>query len=299
MIWVTWRQHRSQAVACLILLFALAVFAVAVGAWMRSAFASEGLPACLARSGGAGCPAVVASFVSRFSHSSAATVISLPLIAIPGLLGIVTGAPLLGRELEQGTWRLAWTQTVPRTRWLAVKLGLVTGALVAFGAAVTALMTWYRAPLDQVTSRVQPDLVNAEGLTFTASLLCAFGLAVLAGLLLRNVIAAMVAAYIAWEVPATVVLLMTAGPLRLPPAATMRVPCRDGCPGATLSSVPPVTGHLGDYVLSITRGGGGLVVRYLPASRFWTMQLIQGGLLLAVAAAALGTAIWLLHKRTT
>jgi len=37
----------------------------------------------------------------------------------------------------------------------------------------------------------------------------------------------------------------------------------------------------------------------VPASRFWPLQFIQGGLLLAIAAAALGTAIWLLHKRTT
>jgi hypothetical protein len=297
MIWVTWRQHRTQAIVCLVVFCALAIFAVSVGTWMRTTFSSDGIPACLARSGGAGCPAVITSFVNQFSRG-VGMIVNVPLIAIPGLLGIVTGAPLLGGELERGTWRLAWTQTVPRTRWLAAKLGLVAGGLIVFGAAVTALMTWFHAPLDRVTSRLQPGLSTPEGLTFTASLLCAFGLAVLAGLLLRNVIAAMVAAYIAWEVPTTVLLLLT-GPIHLPPPATMRIGCRAGCPGAGLGSVPPVTGHLGDSVLAITRRGGDLVVTYLPASRFWPLQLIQGGLLLAIAAAALGTAIWLLHKRTT
>jgi hypothetical protein len=297
MIWVTWRQHRAQAITCLIVFCALAVFAITVGTWMRDTFASDSLPACLARSGGADCPAVITSFVNQFSRG-VSMITDVPLIAIPGLLGTVVGAPLLGAELERGTWRLAWTQTVPRTRWLAVKLGLVTGGLIAFGAAVTALMTWYRAPLDQVTSRLQPGLSTPEGLTFTASLLCAFGLAVLAGLLLRNVIGAMVAAYIAWEIPATVVVLLN-GPIHLPAPATMTIPCQAGCPGARLASVPPVTGHLGDFVLSVTRRGGDLMITYLPASRFWTLQLIQGGLLLAIAAAALGTAVWLLHKRTT
>ena len=66
-----------------------------------------------------------------------------------------------------------------------------------------------------------------------------------------------------------------------------------------MASVPPVTGHLGDSVLSVTRSGGELVVTYLPASRFWPLQFIQGGVFLAVAAAALGTAVWLLHRRTT
>jgi hypothetical protein len=79
----------------------------------------------------------------------------------------------------------------------------------------------------------------------------------------------------------------------------MSVPCRGGCPGASTNSVPPVTGHLGDLVLSVAHDGNQIVVTYLPAGRFWTLQLIEGGIYLAVAAAALGTAIWLLHRRTT
>jgi hypothetical protein len=297
-IWVTWRQHRAQAVACLALFCALAALAITLGLSMRAAFSDDGLPGCLTRSGGAACPAAITSFVDKFSQGPAA-LINLPLIAIPVFLGIVVGAPLLGRELEQGTWRLAWTQTVPRTRWLVTKLGLVTGGLVLFGVAVTAITTWYYGPLDQVSSRLQFGPSNTEGLTFTASLLCAFGLAVLAGLLLRNTIGAMVAAYIGWEIPSAVVLLVLNGPSHFPAPATMRIPCRDGCPGAGVGSVPPVTGHLGDSVLSVARSGGQLVISYLPASRFWTVQLLGGGLYLLVAAAALGTAIWLLHRRTT
>jgi hypothetical protein len=297
MIWVTWRQHRAQVIACLVLFCVLAVLAIALGLQMRATFGDDGLPACLAGSGGAGCPAAITSFVDRFGHG-AETIINLPLLAIPGFLGIVVGAPLLGRELERGTWRLAWSQTMPRTRWLFTKLGLVTGGLVVFGAAVTAVITWFRWPLDQVTSRLQPVPFTGEGLTFTTSLLCAFGLAVLAGLLLRNTIGAMVAAYIAWEIPSAVVLLLN-GPIQIPAPATMRIPCPGGCPGVAVSTVPPVTGHLGDFVLSVARSGGELVVTYLPASRYWTEQFIQGGLFLAIAVTTLGAAVWLLHRRTT
>ena len=298
MIWVTWRQHRAQAVACLVLFAALAVLAVVFGIQMRTAFRSDSLPGCLASSGGAGCAAALTSFVDRFARSPSSTIIGVPLTAIPGLLGVVVGAPLLGRELERGTWRLAWSQTVPRTRWLVAKLGLVTGGLVVFGAAVSAVIAWYHEPLDRVTSRVQPGPFTGGGLTFTASLLCAFGLAVLAGLLLRNTIAAMVAGYVTWEIPTTAALLL-GGPIRIPAPAVMRIGCAAGCPGATAASVPPVTGHLGDYVLSVTRSGGELVVTYLPASRFWTEQLIQGGLYLAIAVVTLGAATWLLRRRTT
>jgi hypothetical protein len=276
MIWVTWRQHRAQAIACLVLFGALAALAVGFGIQMRTAFGQDGLPACLASSGGTGCVAALTSFVDRFARSGASSaILGVPLIAIPGLLGAVVGAPLLGRELT-----------------------LVVGGLVVFGAAVSAVMAWYYEPLDRVTSRVEPGPFPGGGLTFPASLLCAFGLAVLAGLLLRNTIAAMVAGYVAWEIPTTVALLMN-GPIHIPGPAVMRIPCRAGCPGASVGAVPPVTGHLGDYVLGVTRSGGELVVSYLPASRFWTGQFIQAGLYMAVAVITLGAATWLLHRRTT
>ena len=185
MIWVTWRQHRTQAIVCLGVFCVLTIFAIAAGAGMRSAFDADGLGACLARSGGSGCPAVITSFVHRFNGPASITE-TLPLFLIPGLVGVVVGAPLLGRELEQGTWQLAWSQTVPRTRWLVTKLALVIAGLVVFGAAIAAVMSWYHAPLDRVSTRLQPPPFNYEGVLLPCSLLCAFGLGVLAGLLLRN-----------------------------------------------------------------------------------------------------------------
>ena len=297
MIWVTWRQHRTQAIVCLGVFCVVAIFAIAVGAGMRSAFDADGLGACLARSGGSGCPAVITSFVHRFNGPASVTQ-NAPLFLIPGLVGVVVGAPLLGRELEQGTWQLAWSQTVPRTRWLITKLALVTGGLVVFGAAITAVMSWYHAPLDRVSTRLQPPPFNYEGVLLPCSLLCAFGLGVLAGLLLRNTIAGMVVAYIVWEIPSAVITLLN-GPINFPPAATERITCRAGCPGAGTNSVPPVTGHLGDLVTGVVHRGDQLIVSYVPAGRFWALQLIEGGLFLVVAAAALGTAVWLLHRRTT
>ncbi len=296
MIWVTWRQHRPQAIAMAALFCALAVFAVVIGAWMRSTFSADGLGACLAHSGGSGCAGTITSFVTKF-NGAVTLPVNILLFAIPGLLGAVVGAPLLGQELERGTWQLAWSQTVPRTRWLVVKLVLVTGALAVFGAAVTAVMTWSRAPLDRISIRLQPPPFNFEGLSLTCSLLCGFALAVLAGLLLRNTIAAMVVGYLAWEVPFLVVTLLN-GPLNFL-SATARLTCRGGCQGVGTNSVPPATGNLGDLVLNVTHSGNQVVVTYLPASRFWTLQFIEGGLYLAIAAAALGTAVWLLHRRTT
>ncbi len=128
MIWVSWRQHRGQAIACLGLLVALTVYAVIESTSMRTAFSHDDLSACLARSQGTACPAGVQAFMNEFGSAINIAFWSVALI-VPGLIGVLVGAPLIARELEYGTWRLAWSQSVPRARWLAVKLALVTGGL--------------------------------------------------------------------------------------------------------------------------------------------------------------------------
>src|ERR1700733_8823589 len=152
MIWVSWRQHRSEAFGCLAVLIGLAIYAILVGTSMRTAFGHDSLAPCLARSQGAGGPTGVTAFMNEFGSGVNVAFWAVALI-VPGLIGVLVGAPLIARELEFGTWRLAWSQTVSRARWLSVQLALVTGGLVVVGAAMTALITWYRAPMDRITGR--------------------------------------------------------------------------------------------------------------------------------------------------
>jgi hypothetical protein len=167
-----------------------------------------------------------------------------------------------------------------------------------FGAAATAVAGWSSSPLDQVSVRTQPPQFIAEGVVLTCSLLCAFGLALLAGLLLRNAIGAMVAGYFAWDACLGITILLT-GPLQ-PFSVTKSIPCAGAaCATASTNSVPPVTGNLGDLVSSVTPAGGHLVVNYVPASAFWPLQFVAGGIFVAVGLAAAGTAVWLLRRRTT
>ncbi|TYB60275.1 hypothetical protein FXF51_32325 [Nonomuraea sp. PA05] len=47
---------------------------------------------------------------------------------LPGAVCLVWGAPLISREFETGTYRLAWTQSWTRGRWLATVLSTAVGA---------------------------------------------------------------------------------------------------------------------------------------------------------------------------
>src|ERR1700677_4999172 len=61
--------------------------------------------------------------VANFSNSDRfLQSVSLLLLIAPALAGMFWGAPLVAREYENGTYRLVWTQSSSRARWLAAKL---------------------------------------------------------------------------------------------------------------------------------------------------------------------------------
>ena len=295
MIWVSWRQHRSQAMVGLGVLCALAVYGLVLGLQMRTSFSNNNLATCLARSLGAGCPNSVAAFDNSFG-----SLVNIGfwgvLLLLPGLIGAAVGAPLLARELELGTWRLAWSQTVPRTRWLAIQLAVVAGGLIALGVAMTLVITWYRAPMDRLTGHFVQNAYDYEGLVFTAYILFAFGLAVLFGRLLRRTIPAMLAALVPWVAVRLIVEFLLRPHFMAPLQLThpILVHCSGGpCGGNGIVDVPPSTGHIGN--LPVT--GSGSVTLYQPASRFWEFQSIEAGIFVALTLLALGVAMWLLHRR--
>ncbi|MFV2088009.1 hypothetical protein [Micromonospora sp. LOL_021] len=52
------------------------------------------------------------------------------------------GVPLVARDLEQGTHRLAWTQSRPRGHWLAARLTVAAAGALTAATVVTAVVTW-------------------------------------------------------------------------------------------------------------------------------------------------------------
>ncbi len=81
---------------------------------------------------------------------------------VPALIGVFWGAPLIARELETGTHRLAWNQSVTRTRWLATKLVIVgAAAAVTVGLLSWAVTSWAHHIDDATGDRITPELFTA------------------------------------------------------------------------------------------------------------------------------------------
>jgi ABC-type transport system involved in multi-copper enzyme maturation permease subunit len=167
MIRLTWLQFRAQAVTAAAALAAVVVV-LAVSAPHRALDAGA----------------------SHWLYMAGIVVLYLT----PAIIGIFWGAPLISRELETGTFRLAWTQSVSRTRWLAVKLGLTGLASVVTAGLLSLMVTWWSSPMDQLNPlggyRLSALLFGARDLAPVGSAAFALALGVTIGLVARRVVPA-------------------------------------------------------------------------------------------------------------
>jgi hypothetical protein len=136
------------------------------------------------------CAAVRASFLG--TDRTQFGLLGFLVLFVPAALGVFLGAPLVARELESGTHRLAWTQSVSRTRWLAVKIAMVGLAGMAVAGLTSLVVTWWAHPLDRVRMD-QYGFFDQRGVVPVAYAAFAIALGVACGILLRRTLPAMAA----------------------------------------------------------------------------------------------------------
>jgi hypothetical protein len=312
MAWVTWRQHRAQLLAAGALVLLAGVAALVTALPIHAAYHRQALSACLPPATTAGCEIIVGTFLGQFGGRAEA---ARYLLVLPALAGLFVGAPLLAREFEHSTFRLAWSQGVSRRRWLLAKTLLLGAAVVVAASLLAAIVMWWRQPFDNVAGRISPQGFDVEGVVVPAYALFALALGVLAGALLRRTIPAMSVAAIAffairlgveklarprYEEP----LHRTFGGLthaglqrdwlldnRLVDAVGRQITtAREDLAilHAQRARIDPQ-----EYLVSL---GWRRLVTFHPDSRFWTFQAIEAGIFVALAALAVAAAVVLIRR---
>ena len=143
---LVWRLHRNQAFVAVGALAVLAVILLVTGITMADDYRNT-LASCAAQN----CGSVPSS--SLFRGDGAIMDLVDATIVVPLLFGLFWGAPLLAKEFEDGTHNLAWTQGVSRRRWLRANVAWSLVAAALWGAALAALVSWWRFPENAVDSR--------------------------------------------------------------------------------------------------------------------------------------------------
>lgn len=180
-----WLQSRTQTLVAAALLTGLAVVAAITGIQASHLFHSS-VAHCTT-----GCGFAISRFLSHDSFMDHA--LDILARSVPALLGIFWGAPLLARELETGTHRLAWTQSVSRSRWLVTKLALGGLATVTLAGLLTLTITWWYRARDQVGGANPYAVFDRRDIAPVAYAAFAFAAGALIGAIIRRTVPAMAA----------------------------------------------------------------------------------------------------------
>jgi hypothetical protein len=189
MIWLTWRQFRAAAAMLFAALAALAALLAVTGPGLADDYAT-GIAACTTQPGG--CSDFAGLFFN--DHQGPFLAVTAVVLLLPALIGLFWGAPLITRELEAGTHRLVWNQSITHTRWLAVKLALTGLAAVTAAGLGSLAVTWWSSPIDKTAQnfpKMAPLLFDTRGIVPIAYAAFAFALGVTVGMLVRRTLAAM------------------------------------------------------------------------------------------------------------
>ena len=230
MIWLTWRQFRAHAIAAAAALTALAIAYAVTGPRLANLYADSGIPRC---AGHGTCETLRTTFLKQITATP--TYVGLYFLALavlyitPPIVGMFWGAPLLTRELEAGTLRVTFNQSVTRTRWIAVKLGLIGLATAALAGTLSLIITWWARPIDRadalpglgqaLPNRFVPLIFGARDISPIGYAIFAFVLGVTAGVLIRRTLPAM-ALTLAAVAAIQIVMPATVRPHLSPPAHT-------------------------------------------------------------------------------
>jgi ABC-2 family transporter len=349
MIWLTWRQFRASA---------LILLGVVAAAMLVLAVTGPQL-ADLSRSAGEGFLELLGADRAKTTLFYAST---FALYVLPAVVGVFWGAPMVARELEAGTSRLVWTQSITRTRWLATKLG-VAGAGAAAVGLFGLVLTWWCGPLDDAVAkgypsnglygqpRLWPSLFGTRGIVPIGMVVLALVIGVTLGLLIRRAVPAMAATLVA--VVAVQVLMPLAVQSHLLPQEQLtgkitqenltevravgdvgpgaegviidQLGISAGGPDAWITSnvtldpsgkvletypawvtdcAPPpgasqTPGSVEACFSRLSDEGYRQRVDYLPASSFWPLQLVETGVLLALAGLLTGFCFWRIRRDLT
>ena len=181
-----WLQSRTQALIVTALLAALAITAGFTGVHLSHLYHQLVAPCIASNSCGAG----MDEFVNHYNFLQGA--LEFLLRIAPAVIGVFWGGPLIARELETGTYRLAWTQTVSRQRWVLTKLAIVGGTAVAVAGLLTLTITWWYRALDSVNDSMW-GVFDARDVVPIGYTFFAFMLGAVAGAIIRRTLPAMAA----------------------------------------------------------------------------------------------------------
>jgi ABC-type transport system involved in multi-copper enzyme maturation permease subunit len=308
-IWLTWRQHRIEGLWVLVATALMAAGAAFVAYELSHPGCPVGVKAECLPDDPVG---LLAQSIMKIN------LVNYGLVVLPALAGAFVGAPLVAREIENGTHRLAWTQAVTRTRWIASKLGLIFMPLIAAAALVGVLevvlvnsggadgnhWAWF----DQQAPVTVGATVFALALGVAAGSVIGRSIPAMAVTLVGVVAVRFSLAVLLRSHYMSPLLFSSRDPLANtgqgvdPTAWWLDQPVYQDASGQVITggaAFPFNGGTPADVIAYWKDHGISMVQYYQPGDRFWAFQSIETGILLALSVVLVGFTVYWVIRRVT
>lgn len=329
MSWLTWRQNRVQIVG----LIAVAIL-LTVGTWLIAEYALRtradlGVDTCVPETritvtpgrppefdNSSPCSELISQWQERIGLLR---YFYFGIYLVPALAASYIGGPLFALEFEKATHRLVWTQSISRSRWAGLKLGVILAVALIAAAILAAasgssrvLMGVGRSGMD-----IRPfEMFDLEGPAIAAYMVFGITAAAFAGAWSRRILAAMFVGLLVfglarvavhnlrpwYETPVVVPFEMMSQVPR--DALFVDVPAVDS-EGRPVSR-ERVTTLLSEFFRSprfspsatnndstfLAERGVFRKIGYQPADRYWTFQAIEAAIFTGLAALFALLTLW-------
>ncbi|MBB4987244.1 ABC transporter permease [Streptomyces nymphaeiformis] len=310
--WVTFRQHRRALWWSLALAVCALAVMVASRMWSDGAVDALRTAGCTVNGSDRSCFQAQRNYADdQWFARNLVRYAAAAMLVLPILLGAFVAGPMLAREMESGTYKLAWTQSVSPARWLAAKIA-VPAALTLTVVPVLSLVfywSWSTGPADDYpTFWYEPTVFVSYGVVPVAHALLGLALGTAVGILVRRTIVAMGIAAVVIGVALAVLSRLRDGlwPVRTLTGAGLSAegrawPLDRGmltASGERILWQDCFTAQSDDVGRCMTGRGG--VTGFLdihPASHYWPLQLVETGICVAVAVLATLAAFRVLRSR--
>jgi len=188
---LTLRLHRFELFA-----FGAAIIGLVIGSFAAAAYIDSFRPPPECVTFTQEVPATCDSFLLKLSDARAlGALVASPLLLVMFAMSLFLGVPVIARELERGTVRLAWWLTPSRWRWYLARLlpMLLVVGLLTFAAGV-ASDRMFAANNPQLDISNAFDGYGARGGLLAARALFVFAVAVFVGSFIGRALPALIVA---------------------------------------------------------------------------------------------------------
>jgi hypothetical protein len=309
MSWLLWRQHRKQGAFTLGVLAVFGVLLWVTGVNMAHTY-HVALSNCTVSN--------TCGDLQLFDNLRALFNLVNVTVLAPALIGVFWGATIVGRELDTGTNRLVWTQSVTRRQWLRSKIALLLISSLAVGAALAGLVTWWSGTTNSLNhNRFEGIQFDIQGVSPIGYTLFAATLGLACGVLWRRTLPAIattlgvffavrlvVEGYLRprYMTPVTTALPLGAGKggpvgvwvlgstvqLHGQAISGGKIQLPQGCAAARTRA---------ESTACLAKSGYMEVTKFQPAGRYWNFQLIELAIFVGLAVLMTAVAVVALNRQ--